>query len=99
MGSPRGIVNKVVGSGALGVVGGILRQQKLSAEKKGRQEAAAGAAAASKAEAAARQAAIDAASEEAKKRARKKTIFAGADIEKNIFSKTLGGSTGNETLG
>lgn len=44
-----------------------------------------------------RQAEVEAASDEAKRRARRRTIFAGADIERNIFRRTLGGGSGAQT--
>lgn len=101
MGSANGIINRVVNTGALGVVGTVLRQRKLSAEKKGRQDAAAGAAAAdaaAKEEIARRKAITDASVKAQKDKARKRTIFAGSGTS-NIFSNSLGGSTGKETLG
>ena len=40
------------------------------------------------------------ASEEAKERARRRTIFSGGDIERNIFRRTLGSGAGTtQTLG
>lgn len=41
-----------------------------------------------------RESEVSAASEEAKLRSRRKTVFAGGDIERNIFRQTLGGGSG-----
>lgn len=92
-------VNRVAGSGALGPIGMAMRQQKLSAEKKGRQDEQK-LSAAREAEGIAREKAIAEESVRAQKeKQRKQTIFAGGTLEQNIFRKTLGAGTGSTTLG
>lgn len=76
----------------------VQRQQRREGRREARDKASAQKEAASlKTAEAKREAEISAASEEAKERARRRTVFAGADIEKNIFKRSLGGGAGART--
>lgn len=100
MGSSRvsNIVNKAAGSGALGLAGIPIRKHKLSAEKKGRQEGMALEKARSQEEIARQKAIADESVRKQKEKARRQLIFAG-NAQNNLFSPTLGGIGGQQTLG
>ena len=101
MGSSKTVnrtISKLAGSGALGLPGQLIRDQKLAGEKKGREEGMALERARSKEEIARQKAIADESVRKQKEKARRQLIFAG-NAQNNLFSPTLGGIGGQQTLG
>jgi hypothetical protein len=90
--------NKVVNTGILGLPGTVLRKQRLASERKGRAEGIAREQARSKEEIARQKAIADESVRKQKEKARRQLIFAG-NAQNNLFSPTLGGVGGQQTLG
>lgn len=102
MGSASSIARTIGATVVAGPLAGRAqyRRERRGEIKKGRaKESEAKAKAVEQAAQAKTAAEVSAADEERAVKRRKRTIFAGADIEKNIFSRTLGGARGTTTLG
>lgn len=101
MGGVNNFINKAAGSGALGLGGFLLREQKLAAEKKGaKEQARLTSQVKTQLDAERKQKNIAEQSVmKQKEQARKRTIFAGSDIERSVFNRTLGSGFGTPTLG
>ncbi len=97
MGTSR-TFNKVVNTGAFGLPGIVLRNQRRASERRGRAEGIAREQARSKEEIARQKAIADESVRKQKEKARRQLIFAG-NAQNNLFSPTLGGVGGQQTLG